>query len=491
MPKPKNFTEQLRNRYDVLIVVAVIAYFTIRILYFAISIHPEIPPDETTHYGQSLAYSKALFIPENGVDSYEYGLVTNRPYLFYWLMGKLLHFNVFSINTLVFLRLINGLMGVVCAVFVYKWARVVTTNKLVRILTVVLFTNILMLTGLFGSVNYDNLVNLFAVMSFYYLAVFYIQRAPETFAKLFLCVLAGCLCKTAFLPLAVMFAVAFAVKYLIDAKNSGDYKLVKSFRSLGMRNVVLFLATLIFFVLNILLYGGNLLKYGTITPDAQDIVGVENALKNRIFARNYIVEQYKEGNYTFDHAIKMTEVIKNMGDRRMAVALLRNTRDYDQIKPRLMDLSQYSTVWFHRMLRNAVGYFGHARLLKTTWEIYPYYWILLAGAFCILRKINIKDAENILFTVFLITVLYSLILLCRVNYKIYYASGTSVAMVGRYLFPVLLPMCGLMSYYMINFLSAKKQLIITILISAWFIYGDFFFFLKDVPDNWLIRDWPI
>ena len=151
-----------RKHCDVLVIIGVIIYFAIRLVYFATHIHPYFPPDETTHYGKSVAFSKALFIPENGPDTYEIGLMTNRPYLYYWLMGKCLHLNFFSINDLVFLRLINGLIGINCAIFVYKWTRFITANKYIRFLTVVLFTNILMATGLFASVNYDNLTNLFA-----------------------------------------------------------------------------------------------------------------------------------------------------------------------------------------------------------------------------------------------------------------------------------------------------------------------------------------
>jgi len=80
----------------------------------------------------------------------------------------------------------------------------------------------------------------------------------------------------------------------------------------------------------------------------------------------------------------------------------------------------------------------------------------------------------------------------RSNYKMYLKSGVfGISTAGRYLFPVLLPLCGLISHYMINFFSKKKQLIITILVSAWFIYGDFIFFLKVVPDYWLVHNWPI
>ncbi len=481
----KKIIELARKHPDVLVIIGVIAYFAFRLIYFACYIHPGIPPDEITHYGISVAFSKALFIPVNGPDTYEFGVMTNRPYLYYWLMGKCLHLNFFSIDDLLFLRLINGLIGVICAIFVYKWTTLITTNKLTRFLTVILFTNIPMLTGLYASVSYDNLTNLFAVMSFYYLTMFYKRGNVGISAMFLISVFAGCLCKKTFLPLAVILIIAFAIKFFINLRHSKKHEQTKLSGTFGPGTAGLSLIALIFLVLNGLLYGGNLNSYGAIEPGNEEVIGVNNALKYRIFAIGHISYQYRKGNYTFDQAMGMTNMIKNKGDRAMAVLLLRSARVHD--KNKLANFAQFTTSWLHIMLERALSYTGHQMLIKKGWDLYPYYWVLLISTFLFLRKSQWKDADGIYFVAFMAVLLYSSLILWFINYRMYLKTGVfGFSMAGRYLFPVLLPICGLISYYMTNFCSGKKQLIITVLVSAWFIYGDFIFFLREVPKHWSV-----
>jgi len=271
-----------------------------------------------------------------------------------------------------------------------------------------------MLTGLFASVTYDNLTNLFAVMSFYYLSIFYKRGNTGITAKFFLCVFAGSLCKTAFLPLAVILTIAYVVRYLIFLWNSKNHKQTKLSGTPGIRTAGLSLIALIFFVLNGLLYGGNLINYGTIEPKAHNIVGVENALKNRIFARNYITAQYRKGNYTFDKAMGMTDMIKNKGDRGMAITLLRRVRDHDKNKQYLMNFAQFTISWLEVMLKRSLHYTGHRVLGKKGWEVYPYCWVLMLSAFFFLRKADWKDADGIYFVAFMAVLLYSSLILWHI-----------------------------------------------------------------------------
>ena len=286
-----------------------------------------------------------------------------------------------------------------------------------------------------------------------------------------------------------MLVIALAVKFFINTKKSRKEKCSKSPFPCGMQNAVLTVAALFFLVLNILLYGGNLINYGDIIPEPEKIIGVENAMENRIFARNYICQQYKDGNYTLQQAVTMTRVIKNNGDRNAALTLLRNALYYERIRPGLMDFATFTPPWFHTMLSHAVGYTGHRSLIKPKWYVYSYYWVLVIPGFFFLRKIHLVETDGIFIVAFLVTLLYSLVL-WKVNYGIYIRSAMfGLAIAGRYFFPVLLPICGLTSYYTLNFLSAKKQLFLTIIVSAWFVYGDFIYFLQFVPDNWVVHSW--
>ena len=490
---PQNTAKRRFNeRREVLFACCVIIYFGIRLAWFAFNIHAEIPPDETTHYGRTMAYSRVLLIPENGPDTYQYGLVTHRPYLYYWLMGKLVHLNFTSIDDLVFLRLMNGLLGVICAVYVYKWTKLVTSNGLIRLLTLIIFTNILMATGLFAAVSYDNLTNMFAAMSFYYLSLFILQKRAVSLAGFFLCLLAGCLSKKTSLPLAAMLAGALALWWVAGMRNSKGAGRVKLLDSFSIPAVSVSIAAVILLVLNGLLYGGNLIRYDRIIPNAAKIIGIENATQYRIFARGHVVSQYKTGAFTFDQAIHAANQITNYSDRMEAIALLHNARQYDEIKKTFPNRAQFATAWFHKIFEHTVGYLGHRTLIKEKWEIYPYYWILLVLTFFLIRNIHWREAGGTFFIFLIIAISYASIILWVVNYKTYISTGRfGLGIAGRYLFVVLLPMCGLTAYYLVNFLSKRSQIVMTILVAAWFIYGDFIYFLKVVPEHWLVQEWPI
>ncbi len=476
-----------RKHRDILVIIAVIIYFAIRLVYFATHIHPYFPPDEVTHLGQSVAYSKVLFIPANGPETYEFGLVSHRPFLFYWLMGRVVNLNVFSMNDLIFLRLANGLLGVFTAVYVFTWIRLVTTNKLVHFLTVVIFTNILMMTGLCASVNYDNLTNLLAAMSIYYLTLLFERRNASAIALFFICLFAGCLTKEAFLPLAL---ILFAVLLIHERKSLYQWpgQFLGSLRPVRVERLVLYSLALIMLAGNCILYGGSLLRYRRLLPPTDEIIGVDNAMQNRIFARGYIVSQFKNGNYTYEFALNETNKIKNPGDRSMCITMLQKARNPERIKQSLMNRARYTTQWMHGMLDRTVGYAGHQLLMKETPDIYPYYIVLLVSGVVLVRKLHWKFEKGHVFRTFVIAVSYILVLMWYVNYPIYVKSGLlGLAFTGRYLFPVFMPICGLIAFHIIYFFGRKIQIAATIAVSAVFIYGDFIFFLRTVPDYWLIK----
>jgi len=185
-------------------------YFALRLCYFVPTIDHYVPPDEITHLGISLIYQKSLLLPENSPETFQLGLVTNIPYLYYFLMGKLANLNVLPIHDLFFLRLINALFGILTIFFAHNWMKLLTNNRIAHTLFIIMLTNTLMFTFLCASINYDNLLNLISAMSLYYLFSFFERRNPASLMIFGVCVLAGTLTKKTFLPLAFLFmAVLF------------------------------------------------------------------------------------------------------------------------------------------------------------------------------------------------------------------------------------------------------------------------------------------
>jgi hypothetical protein len=192
-------------------VTMLLVYFGFRLLFFAATISPYVPPDEVTHYGLCRIFSEVSFLPENSDKTYAYGLVTNIPYLYYWIMGRLLTLNFFGISDLLFLRLLNIPLAFATIFFIWRMLRLLTDDRLTQVILIVAMTNTLMFSFLSASVSYDNLTNLLAAMAVYCLLVFFRTRSGDYLAASSICQLAGSLTKVTFLPLVLVMNILLLI----------------------------------------------------------------------------------------------------------------------------------------------------------------------------------------------------------------------------------------------------------------------------------------
>ena len=178
----KYLPEEVRNsNTQVTILISVLfLYFLGKMIFLALNIGTNISPDEITWIGLSHVFSKTFFLPTNTPESYQFGLITHVPYLYPWLMGKVLHLNFFNISDLVFLRLVNVCIGMSTLWLGWKSISLLTQSTITRVLFIVLCTNTLMLTFLNSFVSYDNLVNFLAAAALYFLIAF-LKSAPFPF----------------------------------------------------------------------------------------------------------------------------------------------------------------------------------------------------------------------------------------------------------------------------------------------------------------------
>ena len=188
-----------------------LAYFFFRLIFFALTIPASIPPDEVTHAGICRVFSTVLLLPDNTPETYEFGLVTNIPWLYYWIMGKLLHLNFFGIPDLVFLRLLNIPLAFGTVWYALRLLRLLTDSRLVQLLLLIAMTNTPMFSLLSASVSYDNLANLLAAMAIYYQFAFFKSPSGGLLAASLLCQMAGSLTKITFLPLILALNVLLVI----------------------------------------------------------------------------------------------------------------------------------------------------------------------------------------------------------------------------------------------------------------------------------------
>lgn len=470
-------------------VATLLVYFGLRLLFFAVVISPSVPPDEVTHFAVSRIFSMVLFLPVDSPETYQYGLVTTIPWFYYWAMGKLLQLNFFGIPDLVFLRLCNIPFAFGTVYYAWRTLRLLTRDRLTQMLLIVAMTNTIMFSFLSASVSYDNLTNLLAAMSVYYLLAFFCCRSGSLLAASFLCQLAGSLTKSTFMPLILVLAVILLVNefrnmHLLPAA------LPSWFRASGRSALLLTMGIVMALALNLHLYGGNYLHYRNLTPDMADVLSPEIAMEYRTQARNMIFMQFKEGRISKEKALEMTSFIKNSSDRGSTIALI---EDYDYLiksgEPVIGPL-EYIPIWLETMCAGVFGVFAHLPMPITETKILLFIGLMGLAVFAFLLRWRPAKEGWLPAYLAITTIFYAFFFMYAINYRTYLDyRATWLSLQGRYIFPVIGPIYVLSSCYLLRLFSGRSaRLVLCAMLSLFFIVSDFPFFLSSVTRSWFV--WP-
>jgi hypothetical protein len=470
------------NAANVFIFMA-FGYFIFRLFFFASHISHYAPPDETTRFALCQVFSKTLLLPKNSEETYSLGLVTHIPYLYYFLMGKCLKLNFFPVSDLVFLRFINCLLSFGTVVYGYKWIRLVTANRICHLLFVILITNTAMFSFLGAAVSYDNMTNFFAVTALYYLHLFFQNTNVSNFLLFVVSILGGALSKVSYLGILIF-------RQRKQLKNI-FYILIKVLRSLNFGQTVLLGIALVLLALNVNLYLNNLICFGKIIPSANQILSEEQAMKHRLYARDRIVSLYKSGRLNYEEAVEKTKEIQHYGDRLTALELLKTARENETNKTPPMGRMKYALYWIILALHHSIGIASHMSLLKNHFYLGSYLFIFVFSFALFLRHCKFTCAEGRIADAFLICIFYTIILMQFVNYPGYlFARSVKFALHGRYFFPVIVPFYGIVSYSLISPFKKQVQTAICLLISIFFIWGDFPYFILNATSQWVTLNVP-
>ena len=485
----RNGAFSISNGYFKLSIIILMGYFGLRLLFLAIYISPLIPPDEITHFGICEIFSRVPFLPSNSPASYQFGLVTNIPWLYYWIMGKLLALNFTWASDLLFLRLLNIPLAFAFVFFVWRTLTLITDDRLSQILVITAMTNTMMLTFLSAFVSYDNLTNLLAAMSVYYLLFFFENRSASMLMLSILCQLAGCLTKFTFLPLALALTCVLLVH---ESKNLRELTatILAFVRNPTFSAIMLTLAILIGMALNTQLYGGNYIRYGAVTLETTDVLPLEHALKYRLTARGYIFNLFKEGQISREKALEMTSLIPHSGDRSDAVFMIENYTRLKNGENHIMGLPEYIPLWVERMAAGVFGIFAHLQIANNWPNIAPIAILALMTLLAFVLRWRPRDANCLTNYMAVIAIFYTVVLLYLVNYREYLSNGAPfVALQGRYIFPVLGLIYVLSSYYLMQLFKGRTlRMTLFVMAVIIFIMCDFPLFIAKVTPDWTY--WP-
>ncbi|MFA7402529.1 MAG: hypothetical protein WC007_00940 [Pelobacteraceae bacterium] len=462
-----------------------LAYFGARLVFFALSISAFVPPDEATHAGLCKIFSKVFLFPVNSPTTYEFGLVTNTAWLYYWIMGKLLHLNIFGLSDLVFLRLLNIPFAFGTIWYSTRLLRLLTDNRLAQLLLVIVITNTSMFSLLSASVSYDNLANLLAAMAIYYEFAFFRQRSGTLLVTSLLCQAAGSLTKITFLPLILVLNLLLILNETKNLRRVPE-EFRRQLRAPSRRDRLTFLLLIVAVGLNLQLYAGNYLRYGALNPGMPQVVSPEVAMQSTLDARGMIFDQYKEGKISYMDALVLTGEIKHPGNKADTFYLLMN---YEKLKrnPRLwLSPLRYANSWFQTMAASIFGIRAHLGMFKPPYYLLPVYAVMaLALLGFIIRWRPGKEGWRPL-SLAAVAALYTGILIYEVNYDAYLHYGEpSLTVYGRYLFIVMAPIYALLCHYLLRLF--RPQFIrntLALATALLFISYDFPWFLMHATTEW-------
>jgi hypothetical protein len=177
--------------------------------------------------------------------------------------------------------------------------------------------------------------------------------------------------------------------------------------------------------------------------------------------------------------------IPHVGDQQGALVMLRRAAVEKGRPAQRMDRFHYAFPWTDRMLAKTLGIMGHSNMEKRGEALYPYYAILLLAAVILIRTLRSSDLGGYGWQVVFIVAFYSLVLMQLVNYPAYSGSGLiDVGHQGRYLFPVLAPICALVAWAVVRPFGSGFRGVPVAVVGAVFLYGELPFFLRRVTPDW-------
>jgi len=442
-----DFLKKIERDWEWYAFGVVLIVFFIQAWYFASNINLGVSPDELHHLGLIRAFSGTWLVPSNSSSTFAYGAIESRPWLYYWIMGRLSFLNFDLINEIVWLRFINISFSVGTVFFTFLTAKELLKDKLAQLTVLVMLSNTLMFVFLSGSINYDNLANLCAIVVVYLLIRFIRKHEFKYLVWYLIAVLFSTMIKNALWPFVFITAVIIS-RYIWNYRKEITKDSIQFIKQIRVRELSLLSAIVVLGVVNVYYFGNNVIRYRSINPSCNTVLSHEQCMNYAVYNRN---DGFRD----------------TLVDRKE------------------VSFYSYFTNWIKLIPPRVYGIMGHKNMLKTRDQLLPYYAIFAVSVLLFIRRYKTKDSiTNILSIIILF---YTSFLLVVFNYLLVYKKYlvTALAVQGRYLFPVLGLIYILMCMYLFKIKNNIWRICISISIFLLFVSGGASFFQKNVTAKWL------
>jgi len=453
------FKKIIQNNKIILLII--ILFFNFYSIFLAKKLSLGIIPDERTHILISFQFSKTLGIPPSTDEIVRTGsFIEQKPYLFYWINGRVINslqlfFPLLSdFQIIFFLRILNVIYSTSTIIFTYLISKELINNKWWKIFPAFLLTNTLMYVFLSGGVSYDNLANLFSLAGLYFLVRVF--NGKDFYQNSFLWMInicLGTLVKMPIIPLAFSMVIVWIFFVLRNREKISHINMSEIY------NYVLFLILLFLVIGNIKIYGVNLYRYGALEPKCEQVLS-----KSLCELSLFHIRLQELG---LEHKLSVIESIQ-LG--------------YPQ------PISYFFDSWINHMLIRIYGILGH--LVYYPHLIVIFYRLLFFWCFAIALK-YIRKLPFPLFSIFGIFFFYTItVFITNYNYELTFGFK-QIAIQGRYIFPVISLFYVLLTYIIMHITNSKIKLLTLAYTLILFILGGPIKFIhpaySDIFLNWFTK----
>lgn len=444
--KAKDFW--LQNDVKIILSIILVVFLSYS-LFLATNLKRGIIPDEPAHLIFSQHYATTWGIPEDTVETYSQGwYIQHNPFLYHWINGRAINLfqtvypSISEWQILVMLRILSSVYSIGTLIFCFLISKEIIKGKWWQLLPVFLLSNTLMFVFLSGGVNYDNLANLLSMAGLlFFIRVLNRKNFVLNSLLWMICVSLGSLVKYTILPLAL---IMFLVWIFFVLRNRCNLTLIE-IRSRKAINLGILL--LITFTANFLIYGVNLIKFGSILPACNQILTPDQC------ELSPYVQRHNE--IGLDHKLTISESI-GLGHPN--------------------PVKYFFDSWIDSMLYRIYGILGHMSYFPSHIIIFYkllFFWVILLGVR------YIEKPSFVISTILMIILFYALVLFFK-NYDSELIYGfKQIALQGRYLFPVI-GLIYVLVTHVISVVKSKplKYLTLVTILLLFFIGGPIKFITK-------------
>lgn len=438
--------------------IAILALFAIESIWIAVSAAYPMVFDENTHFGLIQLHAAQLnpvFLHQPPHSEFAGAITRDPSYLYHYLMSfpyrLIVHVTDSQMAQIIFLRFINIAMFGTALVLFRKLLLKTKVSPAIINVALLFFVLTPVVPLLAGQLNYDNLLMPVAAVALLLATSISSQiTTKKTLPITKILVLAivsmlGCLVQFAFLPIFAGIFLWLAWQIWRGTRN-GQLKLgldlKKGWLATSWQKKAAIAAPLLIAAgLFIQMYGVNVVLYHNLTPRCDQVISAQSCALNGPWQRNHEAFVNNTG------SVNGNPVLYGASwTYRMFIAMFYTSSGGASPSAWYLSINPLPVIFVTALVVFAVGILLAIRYHRTLFQGYKYLGFLL-----------------------FVSVFYCASLFLR-NYQDYMHLGEKVAINGRYLFPVILPLMILVALAYRRLLADKHHMKIGLLMAVFVLF---------------------